>query len=653
MVKKEIEKEGVGGIESTDFAVNVATLHDLIREASPSQALTICNEFIHGNPKSSEGYFFASLVCKRLGQMGLAIQMMTQAHDLEPAVREYALALSTLFANAGKLADALYFAKIGAANEPNEILDCVLPEDMRDFIAATLSAEPQKHFVQAMRAYNVRNFALAIQECEQELQSNQRFAPAYFLLGRSLLGKGHYERAVMALSAALQIGEDVKLDEVRICLAEAYLRLGGMVEARNILTPLLEAEECDVGTLAGVTSLLALVPRGAWSQAADFCERWTKKHLEHKEPFFPPVPRQSERIRVGFLTDKAYDCLEGRILEVFAKRYDRRLFDCFLYHQNIHRDNLTHGFVGTMTVSRDVYEIDDKTFAYIIRNDDIDILVDMCGYGPGQRLSLIAHKPARAHVSWLVLPVVDKQPGIEWSFRDMPSDPDHSVPLVARPLALESLTGYAVVSQPPVLRNGAVTFGARLDLSYLTLEIAEIWGRLIVALPGTRLRFGLINEISQSQVDRLAELFSSLNALDRVTLHVPEGGVETLGSFFSDVDIFLGQPTGDTVKDFIDAMWCGVPCVSLPPDRKAFVTGRDIVSMCGMDKCNADDVDGFIAQATALALDVAGLAEMRRSLRDKVRGSGLLDGEGFARALQGALVSVANTLRAQEERESL
>lgn len=633
-----------------DVDTDIARLDRLTREASAEQGLAFCADFIKNHPERGEGFFYAGLLNHHMGQLGQAMEMMSRAHELAPDVREFALALSSMHAKSNHLNDALYYAKVGAANESSVFLDAALTDELRDFIASTLSADPQKHYVQAMISYNLRDFSAVVRECEQELKLNNRFAPSYALIGKALLQLGHFERAVMAFRAVLDLDEGQSDDDILTGLAECYLRLGLPQDALAALAEILGRTNVTVETLGAVAKLLAYVPDGEWADVRAFCKTWNKRLLDGQERYFPVSSPPDERIRVGVLTDKAYQCLEGRALEVFAKRYDRALFDCFLYVQNVGHDAVTHGFSGTMTGMRNVYEIDDKTLALIVQRDEIDVLIDMCGYGQGQRLNIVAHRPARAHVSWMASPALDGQPGIDWYWRDVQDGSATGDPLKRVPLALEALPGFGPVTALPAHESGFVSFGARLDLSYITPEVAVMWGELLCKVDGARLRLGLVEDISQAMVDRLAALLEPKGVLDRVILHTPgEDEDNERGNFFKDVDIFLGQPTADAVEDFIDALWCGVPCLSIPSDRQVFVSGRDIVTLCGDARWNAADGDVFVSFGTELAANLDELAAHRAGLRERVQASSLMDGKAFADQVQGMLIGVAKWSREQGE----
>lgn len=630
----------------TELASDIARMDNLTREASPQQGLVFCSEFIHKHPGRGEGFFYAGLLNYQMGLLGQAMEMMTEAHNLDPDVREFALALSSLYAKANKLNDALYFAKVGAANEPCVLLDEALPEELRDFIASTLFADPQKHYVQAMIAFNMQDFSKAVVECEQELKINSRFAPGYALIGKALLKCESFERALMAFRTVLDLNQqqpdpDLNVDEINVSQAECCLRLGAPEEALRVLADVLEKDTVSVKILSAVMGLLVYVADEEWQQVREICRTWSESLLDGKSRYFPLEPLKSERVRVGFLTDKAFQCLEGRALEVFSKRYDHRYFDCYLYTQNVIQDGVTHGFSGSMTGTRSIFDIDDKTLALIIKRDEIDVLVDMCGYGENQRLNLMAHKPARAQVSWMTSPIFEGQPGIDRYWRHDPAS--------GAPLVVESLQGYDAVTALPASDKGTVTFGARLDLSYITPQIAAMWGDLLLRVEGSQLSLGLVEDVSQAMVDQLRTLFEPTGLLERISLHTAEEGREDRGSFFKEIDIVLAQPTVDAVGDFIDALWCGVPCLSVPTDRRACYTGRDIVAHAGDPGWNATDAEDFVKQGALLASDLEVLASHRSQLRGRMENSLLFDGDAFADQLQGRLIEVVNWSRQTQE----
>jgi predicted O-linked N-acetylglucosamine transferase (SPINDLY family) len=291
--------------------------------------------------------------------------------------------------------------------------------------------------------------------------------------------------------------------------------------------------------------------------------------------------------------------------------------------------------------------LSDEAAARRIHDDGIHILIDLAGHTAHNRLPVFAWKPAPVQASWLGYWASTGVPGIDYLIGDQlplsDGQREHFSEAVwpmpdtrfcfTPPAARDALP----VTPPAVLTNGYVTFGNYQTVAKIDDAVLAAWARIFDAVPTARLRLQSrqLNEAAaRDEMERRLALAGIAAA--RVTL-VGSVSREDYLAQHAEVDIILDTfpfPGGTTT---CEALWMGVPTLTLTGETIVSRQGHSLLACAGLQDWVAMDKDEYVAKAIEHASDPERLARLRVKLRDQVLTSPLYDAARFARNLEDAL----------------
>jgi predicted O-linked N-acetylglucosamine transferase (SPINDLY family) len=288
----------------------------------------------------------------------------------------------------------------------------------------------------------------------------------------------------------------------------------------------------------------------------------------------------------------------------------------------------------------------DLEVAERIRKDQIDILVDLEGHTGENRLLVFAHKPAPVQVTWLGYPNTTGMRTIDYRLTDAVADPPgeadkfHSEKLFRLEHGFLCYLPDAAAPEagpPPCLESGQLTFGSFNNLAKVTSEVVRVWAEILHRQPLSRLVLKSKPLADQACRERYLGLFAEQGIpADRLELlgwlPAPQNHLE----LYHRIDIGLDSFPYNGTTTTCEALWMGVPVVTLCGDRHAARVGASIMRQVGLEELVAHSEDEYIALAVALAQDRQRLLALRGSQRRKMRESRLLDKKLFAETLEDA-----------------
>jgi protein O-GlcNAc transferase len=364
-------------------------------------------------------------------------------------------------------------------------------------------------------------------------------------------------------------------------------------------------------------------------------------------PGAPPLP---SRIRVGYLSPDFRCHAVASFIEPILLHHDKSRFEIFCYANLVRPDDTTERLKGLCEGWRDICAVGDEEAAKVIGADRLDILVDLAGHTAGNRLPLLARKPAPLQVTWIGYPDTTGLPEMDFRITDSLTDPPgtseqfHSERLIRLPrsfccyLAPEDAPAVAAL---PCLGAGRVTFGSFNNLAKVTPEVIALWSRVLHAVPGSRLLMKCRPFADAEVSARIRELFSGEGVdAERVELHPGDASPADHLAQYGRVDIALDTFPYNGTTTSCEALWLGVPVVTLAGTRHAARTGVSILTNCGLGSLVAQTPEMYVALACELARDAGRLQVLRAGLRERVAGSPLADGAGVTRELEAAFIGM-------------
>lgn len=427
----------------------------------------------------------------------------------------------------------------------------------------------------------------------------------------------------------------VRMEQGRMAAAEAHLR---------------EALALDP-TLADVRSNLLFVlnhradldPREALAEAREYGRRVTAAAPLRFEHWHCPMPPQ--RLRIGLVSGDLREHPVGHFLEALLVPLAAGRVELIAYPTHHVHDTLSERIRAHCSAWTPLTGLDDAQAAQRIHADGVHVLLDLAGHTAHNRLPLFACKPAPVQASWLGYFASTGVDTMDWLIADETGVPaGHEAHFSERlwrlphtRLCFTPPRGAPEVAPLPALARGHLTFGCFQSLAKVGDGVLAAWGEILAALPGARLRLQCKQLADPAVVrDLQARLQACGIAPQRVVLHRQVSRADYLAAH-AGVDLLLDTfpyPGGTTT---CEALWMGLPTVTLAGDRLLSRQGASLLHAAGLAGWVARDRDDYVARAIALARDLDGLARLRAGLREQVRRSPLFDAASFARDLEAAL----------------
>jgi len=304
-----------------------------------------------------------------------------------------------------------------------------------------------------------------------------------------------------------------------------------------------------------------------------------------------------------------------------------------------------------------------EQLAQRVREDGIDILVDLAGHTANNRLPVFAGKPAPVQVTWLGYPNTSGVPAMDYRLTDARADPPgvadtlHTETLVRLPgcfLSYHPPEDAPAVGPLPMLSTGSVTFGSFNNLAKTTPAVIRVWAQILNAVPGARL---LLKSRATGDPDvrqRLQRLFAEQD-IDAGQLAFQDSVPSFQGHMaaYNQVDIALDTFPYNGTTTTCEALWMGVPVITLAGQVHAARVGVSLLTDVGMESLIARDTEAYVALAVQLAQQPDRLTALREQLRERLRHAPLCDAPGFTRNLEAALRDIwARWCREQQVSES-
>jgi FkbM family methyltransferase len=379
---------------------------------------------------------------------------------------------------------------------------------------------------------------------------------------------------------------------------------------------------------------------------ADAHREWSRRHADPLTARAVPPPNDPDpgrRLRVGYVSPYFRRHAVTFFLESVIEHHDRDAFELVLYADVPRPDEYSARLQAHGALWRSTVGADDETLAAMVREDGIDILVDLSGHTPEHRLLAFARAPAPVQATWNGYPNTTGMAAIGYRITDARCDPPghterfHSERLVRLPDILMSWRPPQDAPDPgpaPAAASGSITFGSFNACYKITPTAARLWSRVLDAVPGSRLV--LFTVPGPRARERLRALFASFGiGGERLEIR-PRLTHEAFLEAHREIDIALDSFPfhGTTTTCF--SLWMGVPVVSLAGAEPRSRVGSSLLSSVGLADLAAGTPEDYVRAATRLAGDIQGLGALRSGMRARLLKAPLTDGAACARALERA-----------------
>jgi predicted O-linked N-acetylglucosamine transferase (SPINDLY family) len=353
-------------------------------------------------------------------------------------------------------------------------------------------------------------------------------------------------------------------------------------------------------------------------------------------------PDPERRLRVGYVSPDFRRHAAARFIEPIFASHDPAQVAVYAYAEVPAPDAVTDRLRGRAAGWRSTCGQSDAQVADQVRADGIDLLVDLAGHSASNRLGVFAHQPAPVQVSYLGYPNTTGLATIGHRVTDAVCDPPgeparHTEALVRLPgcFCCYAPPEDAPSEAPlPALARGHVTFGSLHHLAKLNGAVLDLWCAVLRAVPSARLLV-FRNTLRGSPEQRLRREFLDRGIeASRVELRHEAGPGRDYLDVYADVDVLLDTLPWSGHATTCEALWMGVPVLTLLGGRHAGRMSASVLAAAGLAECVAKTPEDYVALASRWAGDMGRLAALRAGLREQVRRSPLCDGRAFTTELE-------------------
>jgi len=464
------------------------------------------------------------------------------------------------------------------------------------------------------------------------------------LLGLLAFDRLHYDTALDYFREALRGGDAV---------ADFHRNLGMALQAlgrdREAETAYRKALALDPQGLRFNTSLLFHLSQQAGIAPEQLLaeHRACMEHLLRGDSRMPIAAGRladpERRLRLGYLSGDFRAHAVAYFITPLLEARDREAFDVFCYHTIDEADERTVELRALVDHWYAVAGLPDAELAALIQAHEIDILVDLAGLTNGNRVHVIARKPAPVQISYLGYLGTTGIDAIDCRITDFRADPPgdadrcHSERLVRLPNSLwcfKPLDAMPAPSPRGDSDDGPIVFGSFNRLAKVQPEMIRLWARLLVRVPESEIWF--VDVPSDESHDRLVAQLGEAG--------VAESRIKTWGrlppepywDLIRRADIALDTFPYNGGATTCECLWLGVPVVSRAGAMGFARSGASILGNMGLSELVAESDEQYLEIAAALATDRRRLGELQRGLRQRMRASPITDAAAFMRDLEGA-----------------
>ncbi|WP_242538434.1 O-linked N-acetylglucosamine transferase, SPINDLY family protein [Trinickia acidisoli] len=567
----------------------------LLQAGRLAEAAAVYRQILAVQPTHPDALHLLGLVAYYEGNYGAAVELIMAALTHHTSEMFYAN-LGNAFAAQGKRAAAIECFRQAIALKA-------------DYIQA------HNNLGNLMREQ--RDFAQAVQCFRTVIALQPDYAEAHNNLANALVDLGDLDAAIEAYRHAIALRPD-------------------FVEPRSNLLFILSYR--DDLTQADYLAQAIEFGRVATAKA----KPWRDWHVS----LAPPMPGDHRKpLRVGLVSGDLKIHPTGHFLESLLAHIDRSRIELVAYPTRRFEDALTARIKPHFSAWTPLASLNDEQAAARIRDDRIDVLLDLSGHMNFNRLPLFAWRPAPVQASWLGYFASTGLPAMDYLLGDPhvlpPEAQQHYTERLLRlPDSYLCFTPPAEridVGPPPQAAQGYVTFGCFNHLMKMNEGVVDVWARILHAVPRSRL-FLKARQLDDAPTrDRTLARFAA-RGIDASRL-ILEGQSPRADYFaaYNRIDIALSPfpyPGGTTS---VEGLWMGVPALCRRGDRFLSNICTSMLHSAGLAEWIAQDNEAYVAKAVAFAADVSRLAALRKTLRASLLASPLCDAARYARHLEAAL----------------
>lgn len=676
------------------------TLHErftevqrLLQAGQSAEALLPLREILQLSADNPDALNLAGVAFGQMGMHGDAERYSRQAVAQKPDDAGFQLNLANRLNDQGRLDEAVAVYKRAIELMPDQVaalksyMRCLVKK--RDFSEAKAVAESLENHIQSEPSVLVecaevclhaddRRHALELYQRAVELEPDH----VEWMLQVARLAI-HFQQVPLAMAIGERVLALTEHAEIRAMLASIMHRLGkfdAMAEhldaigdnrdqganAANLKGMMLAWQAKVQEGLEAMARTKTLAPDAFDLQATRVMylnyspdlspQAIAVAHREFGETFGRTLPLLDQadvgtphdpdrKLRIGYVSPDFRAHSVAYFARPFFDTFDRGQFDVIGYANLPKEDAVSASFREKATDWRNVFGLSAQKLAEQIRRDRIDILIDLAGLTRDSSLRAFTARPAPIQMTYIGYPNTTGLPQIDYRITDWVADPegcdsDYTETLIRLP---NCFLCYAIPCNAPPVEPGPcehrdhVTFGSFNNFAKINPAVLQLWAEVLLAVPGSRLLLKSVSSADQTAQSVIREGLER-HGVDPGRVHFAEFREKAAShlALYHDVDIALDPFPYNGTTTTCEALWMGVPVITLSGDRHAGRVGASLLTAVGLEACIAHGHEEYVTTAKLMAENRSILKSTRRTLRGAMSRSPLCDNKAHARILEQA-----------------
>ena len=591
----------------------------------PEEAVEFSERAVAVRPKAPFYLFNLGDCYRRLGQLEKAIDCYQNSLSVERSPQAFR-ALGCAYAQRGMWSDAARNFDQSARLRPRDKRALIGLADALNHIPRPREAAQAARSALMINAKNPAahmQFAIALRQLGLLTESSEEFVKTLELAPQDLqstVALANIELERLRHKTAIGLFRKAMAISRGSSALHSKLLLAGQYDSEDNETQLLEEHK------RWGADVLSRIPDGTAAKLTD---------------------SGSERtLRIGYLSPDLREHPVATFLEPVLASMNRERFHVAAFADVPRPDAATRRLKSLTQTWYETFKLDNQRLDELIREERIDFLVDLAGHTAFNRLPLFARRPAPIQVTYLGYPNTTGLPSDVMNYRitdaiaDPPGEADqmHTEKLVRLPgcfLCYKPPADAPAVGPLPADANGFVTFGCFNAMPKLSQWLIELWAKLLKRVPTARLMLknsSLGDEgVRADVVERFAG--QGIEADRLIMLGREPSTVGHLGRY-GQVDIALDSFPYNGTTTTCEAMWMGVPVVTLAGKVHRSRVGASLLSAVGLEELVANTPEGYVELAATLAEEIDKLRALRLGMRERMKDSRLMDAVTFTRNLE-------------------
>lgn len=578
-------------------------------------------QILQRDPMQPDAVHLLGVVALQVGQFPQAVEQIQRAIALNPNAAAFHNNLGTALQRMGRFPEAVASHQQALRLQP-------------DFVDA--------HYNLGTILMNCGRLAEAVPSLQRAINLKPDHVEAHNNLGNVFRELGKLDDAIASYQQALRYKPN--FPQALNNMGNSLKDQGELDAAIDAFRRALEAKPDYVSAHSNLVYALSFSPNFSPQTIYEEHVKWNEQHAAAYSTFLPLYlndPNPDRRLRIGYVSPDFGNHSVGRFMTPILANHDHQNYEIVCYASVARPDDTTRRFQSQADVWRDVVNASDEELANIIRQDQVDVLVDLTMHMSKNRLLVFARKPAPVQVTYLAYCGTTGLTTIDYRLTDPYLDPPgendqyYSETSIRLP---KSYWCYPVVDAPdvkpvPALQTGHITFGCLNNFGKVTTPTLAVWAQLLQALPNSKL---LLHGKEGRHRDRVRAFFAAQQISDDRLQFNEFLPINKYLQAYEQIDIALDPfPYGGGTTT-CDALWMGVPVVTLSGETAVGRGGRSILSNAGLPELVACNTEDYVRIARDLARDLPRLSRIRSTLRARMRQSPLMDAHRFTRGLEAA-----------------